>query len=76
MSGATKAQIYDFAMRVAVPILLGVSAWTFTQLWSHEGRLTSLEVRSEIETKQIKQDLSEIKADVKRLLVSRGGDPR
>jgi len=61
---AAAKQFYDIAMRVALPILLGVSAWTFTQLWSHEGRLTVLEVRSEL----ISADLSEIKSDVKKLL--------
>ena len=55
---------YELALRVAFPILLGISAWTFTELWSHAGRLTVLEVRNEA----IMDDVQEIKADVKKLL--------
>ena len=55
---------YELGIKVAFPILLGVSAWTFTQLWSHAGRLTVLEVRNEA----IMADVQEIKADVKTLL--------
>jgi len=60
--------IYEvLATRVLLPLLLGVSAWTFTQLWAHEGRLTVLEVRSE----SIRDDVREIKSDVKQLLEAR-----
>lgn len=58
---------YELALRVAFPILLGISAWTFTELWSHAGRLTVLEVRNEA----IMDDVQEIKADVKTLLGGR-----
>ena len=55
---------YDLAIKIAMPILLSVSAWTFTQLWQHEGRLTRIEVRDE----GVKDDLQEIKADVQKLV--------
>jgi len=55
---------YELGIKVAFPILLGVSAWTFTQLWQHAGRLTVLEVRNEA----IMADVQEIGRDVKTLL--------
>jgi hypothetical protein len=62
------SKLYEvLATRVVLPLLLGISAWTFTQLWTHEGRLTVLEVRSE----SIRDDVREIKSDVKKLLVSK-----
>jgi len=35
--------LYDLAMRVAFPILLGVCGWTFSTLWDHGNRITRIE---------------------------------
>ena len=51
---------YELAVKLALPCLLAVCAWTLAQ----EHRLTTLEVRSEA----IVEDVQEIKADVKKLL--------
>lgn len=55
---------YDLLVKILVPILTLLCTTTATLLWSHEGRLTVLEVRSE----RIVDDVAEIKTDVKKLL--------
>lgn len=55
---------YDLAVKVAMPLLIGACGWTFTQLWSHENRLTRIEVRDE----GVSEDLREIKSDVQKLV--------
>lgn len=35
--------ILDIAMKVGLPISLGISGWTFSQLWDHGNRLTAIE---------------------------------
>lgn len=58
---------YEVAIKVAFPVLLGISGWTFTQLLDHGNRLTAIEVRTE----SIVDDVREIKADVKLLLAGK-----
>lgn len=58
---------YEVAIKVAFPILLGISGWTFTQLLDHSNRLTAIEVRAE----SIVDDVREIKSDVKTLLAAK-----
>lgn len=60
----SRARLYDLAVRVGFPILLCVVTGAVTLLWSHEGRLTVLEVRGET----MLSDVQEIKSDVKKLL--------
>lgn len=31
---------------ISFPFLTGICGWTFTQLWSHEGRITILETET------------------------------
>ena len=62
-----KQRWVDLAIRIALPITMGVSAWTFTQLWQHENRLTVLETRWD----SVTEDVREIKNDVKKLLGGR-----
>lgn len=60
----------DLAARFTLAVLLGVSGWTFTQLWNHEGRLVAIETSG----KDMVDDLKEIKADVKKLLAGNHSD--
>ena len=46
---------FEVAMRIAMPILLGVSAWAFTNILDHEKRLTVIE-----STQPTRDDLKEI----------------
>lgn len=49
MTDSVKNGIYDALIKVMMftfPFLAGVSGWTFTQLWEHEGRIVTLETES------------------------------
>lgn len=35
-------KLYDLAIKVAFPILLGASTWGFNQLWSHSNELATI----------------------------------
>lgn len=61
---AGKSPVYDVAVKVSTAIILVVLTGAYGLLWAHENRITVMEVRDE----GIKEDLAEIKADVKKLL--------
>lgn len=61
--------IYEVVLKVAFPILLGISGWTFSQLWGHEGRIVTLEVRDgavQQTLKRIDSKLDEIQRELRR----------
>ena len=73
--------LYEVGMKVVFPIMLLVGTGATGMVLAHESRLTVLETRSELETRQIRKDLRdlkddicELKADMKKLLeANRGG---
>jgi hypothetical protein len=50
--------------KIALMVLIPITASTVSLLWAHEGRLVTVEVRAE----RVAEDLTEIKSDVKKLL--------
>lgn len=59
-------KLLDIAIKIAFPILLGCTAWTFNTLWSHENRLTHIEANRY--TKQdADQSLAEIRATLNKI---------
>ena len=74
-----RARLAATIVMVLLPLTAGVSGWTFTQLWDHEGRLNKLEatsytrqeaaaMRDELKDvlSDIKQELSAIRTELKR----------
>lgn len=72
---------YALGVKIAVPLLVAVLLGAGTALWTQESRLTTLEATSrkteshsnrltvlEVRSEGIKEDVQEIKADVKKLL--------
>ena len=54
----------DLAIKISMPILVGVTAWAFGKIWGHEKRLTVVETKAD----SVAEDIREIKKDVKELL--------
>lgn len=59
-------KILDLAIKIAFPILLGCSAWTFNTMWDHEGRLTHIE-SSRYTREDADKSLTEIRATLAKI---------
>lgn len=67
-------KVYDLLVKIAFPILLGCSAWTFNSLWDHNNRLTQIE--SSRFTAADAAPLFEDVADIKEQLAERRGSDK
>lgn len=59
-------KILDIVIKVAFPILLGCTAWTFNTLWSHENRLTHIEA-NRYTKEDADKSLGEIRATLNKI---------
>lgn len=60
------ALVFDLAVKVGFPFLIGIAGWTFTRLESHEKRLIQLETIRISEAQaaaRIESDLKEMRAE-------------
>ena len=63
--------VRDWLAKIAAGLIVLFLAGAYTLVWAHDTRITVMETRDEIEFKAIKEDLGEIKADIKKLLETR-----
>lgn len=59
-------KLLDLAIKIAFPILLGCSAWTFNTMWDHEGRITHIE-SSRYTREDADKSLTEIRATLAKM---------
>lgn len=64
----TLREITDVAIRVGFPVVLGISGWTFANLWDHEGRIKTLEVTIEQREIEIDRRLDKLDRSLERLV--------
>ncbi len=71
----SRAPLGELVQRYAVAILVAVTLGTCSRLWAHESRLTVVETTRKVEARSLskeiahlREDMAELKADVKKLL--------
>lgn len=64
--------VYDMAIKIAFPILLGVCGWAFSTLWDHGNRITAIEA-SRYSRSDAKNDLGDVQTALAELQIHVAG---